>query len=87
MQNNYNNILQKMNSMNGPLPNYIPVKNDFSDFVEKINWAKTHDDEAQVIAENARKYAKQYINYDMNLKYLYLVLLRYASLYKGSKKK
>jgi hypothetical protein len=70
-----------------PYIHYIPVKNDFSDLVEKINWAKTHDDEAQVIAENARKYAKQYINYDMNLKYLYLVLLRYASLCKGSKSK
>lgn len=68
-----------------PYVHYIPVNNDFSDLVDKINWAKNNDEEAELIAQNARKFAQTFITYDMNLKYLYLVLLRYASLYKGTK--
>lgn len=44
----------------GLIPNehYIPFKTDFSDLIEKINWAKTHDAEAHKIAEQAYIFGK-----------------------------
>ncbi|CAH1129375.1 unnamed protein product [Ceutorhynchus assimilis] len=38
---------------------YIPVKTDLSDLVEKINWAKSHDNEAKVIAQNGQKFVNE----------------------------
>lgn len=41
-----------------PWEHYVPIKGDLSDLVEKIKWAREHEDEAYKIAGNA----KQYVN-------------------------
>ena len=42
-----------------PMVNYVPIKYDLTDLVEKIEWLVTHDDEARVIAENALKMSRR----------------------------
>ncbi len=44
-----------------PFEHYIPVKADLSDLKAKYNWAETHPVEAQEIAQNALKYAKEHL--------------------------
>lgn len=39
-----------------PNVHYVEVKEDFSDFDEKIEWCKTHDDECKEIAYNGQKF-------------------------------
>ena len=41
-----------------PYTHYIPVKEDFSDLQEKLDWAKTHPKECNAIAANALQFAK-----------------------------
>lgn len=41
-----------------PFEHYIPVKADMSDFVEKIDWARSHPSEARAIAEGGRRFAQ-----------------------------
>jgi hypothetical protein len=33
-----------------PMVNYVPIKYDLSDLVEKLDWLVSHDEEAQRIA-------------------------------------
>ena len=40
-----------------PFVHYIPVKDDFSDLFEKIEWADTHPEEVEQIITNATKLA------------------------------
>jgi hypothetical protein len=40
-----------------PWVNYVPIKNDLSDLIDKIKWCRENDDQARVIAENGRKLA------------------------------
>lgn len=40
-----------------PWVHYVPVKRDLSDLVERIKWAKDHDEDALKIAKNAREFA------------------------------
>ena len=35
-----------------PYVHYVPVKNDQSDLIEKIEWLQANDDKAREIAEN-----------------------------------
>ena len=59
---------------------YIPVKNDLSDLLEKIAWAKSHDAEAKQIGEEGRKFALENLMPDDLLLYCYKTLQKYASL-------
>jgi len=65
-----------------PWVHYIPIQNDLSDLVEKIEWAKTHDEEARKIGENGRIFAQTHLMPDQIVLYCYKVLLKYASLQK-----
>ncbi len=65
-----------------PWQHYVPVKRDFSDLVQKIEWAREHDLEAKTIAQNARLFAKSHLMPKQILLYCYKTLLRYASLQK-----
>ena len=65
-----------------PWKHYVPVKSDLSDLPEKILWAKTHDEEAKLIADNAREFALTHIMPEHILLYCYKVLIKYASLQK-----
>ena len=50
-----------------PWVNYVPVKSDMSDLVEKIQWLIDHDDEAMQIGINGRKLASK-LTYDEEVK-------------------
>lgn len=63
-----------------PYEHYLPVKNDLSDLLEKISWAKSHDAECKAMAENARAFARENLLPEPIYAYLYLVLKKYASL-------
>lgn len=65
-----------------PWKHYIPVKNDLSDLLDKLHWAKTHDSEAQVIAQNGRAFALDHLMPEHILEYCHKVLIKYASLQK-----
>ena len=49
-----------------PWVNFVPVKSDMSDLVEKIHWLIEHDDEAMQIGVNGRKLASK-LTYDEEL--------------------
>ena len=49
-----------------PWVNFVPVKSDMSDLVEKIHWLIDHDDEAMQIGINGRKLASK-LTYDVEL--------------------
>ena len=65
---------------------YIPVKRDLSDLVEKLEWAVNHDDEAHKIALNGQKYARSNLIphnifcYHVKLLHVTIKLLYYLSL-------
>lgn len=63
-----------------PWKHYIPVKNDLSDLLEKIQWAKTHDAEAKMIAQNGRTFALEHLMPEHILEYCHKVLIKYAAL-------
>ena len=65
-----------------PWEHYIPVQKDLGDLVEKVIWAKTHDTEARLIAENGRRFALENLMPEHILLYCYMTLLKYASLQK-----
>jgi hypothetical protein len=41
-----------------PWEHFVPVRSDMSDLVEKIEWARSHDQEARAIAANGRAFAR-----------------------------
>ncbi len=63
-----------------PWEHYIPVKQDLSDLLTQIKWAKSHDAEAKRIAQNGREFALTHLMPEHLLLYCYKVLVRYASL-------
>ena len=54
-----------------PWEHYVPIKDDLSDLIEKINWCINHDKECQNIANNGRTLAKSFLTKDECLKYIY----------------
>ena len=42
-----------------PFEHYIPVKYDFSDLIEKIQWAESHPQESQIINKNMFEFASK----------------------------
>ncbi|KAL1490494.1 hypothetical protein ABEB36_013178 [Hypothenemus hampei] len=44
-----------------PHIHYVPVKTDLSDLKEKIIWAKDHDQEAKIIAQNGQNFANNHL--------------------------
>jgi hypothetical protein len=65
-----------------PFVHYIPIRNDISDLVEKVIWARTHDAETKKIAEEAYRFALSSLLPEDNYLYLYQVLQQYALLQK-----
>ena len=62
-----------------PYVHYLPIKNDMSDLLEKIDWAIDHDEECKRIAQSARDFAQRNLMLDSVYSYLYCVLKTYAS--------
>lgn len=63
-----------------PWVHYIPVKRNLSDLLDKLSWARKHDEEAQKIAENGRNFALANLMNKQRFLYFYKVLVKYASL-------
>ncbi|CAF1291798.1 unnamed protein product [Adineta steineri] len=61
-----------------PNKHYIPIKKDLSDLIEKIQWAKTHDDEAQEIVKHAQRFTQHNLLPNHILCYHVQVLQEYA---------
>lgn len=49
-----------------PWVNYVPIKSDMSDLIEKIHWLLEHDDQAMEIGLNGKKLASR-LTYDEEL--------------------
>ena len=58
-----------------PYVHYIPVEMDLSDLMDKIEWAKKHDDLARKIAENGQDFVKNHlrkVDFDCYMSRLFL---------------
>ncbi|CAL1538654.1 unnamed protein product [Lymnaea stagnalis] len=69
-----------------PNIHYIPLKHDLSDVLEKLKWAKDHDEEVQQIAQNGQQYARENLNPDDILCYHVRAFQHYAKLLKKKPK-
>nr|XP_039254339.1 protein O-glucosyltransferase 2-like [Styela clava] len=61
-----------------PWVHFVPLKKDLSDVIEKINWAREHDDEARKIQQAATKLARQILTPDRILCYHVVSFNEYA---------
>jgi hypothetical protein len=43
---------------------YVPIKNDFSDLNEKIEWCLQHEEECKEIVKNARIFVSGTLNWE-----------------------
>lgn len=59
---------------------YVPIANDMSDLLEKVEWARAHDAESKAITDRARDFCLAYCMIEDVYAYLYAVLAQYASL-------
>ncbi len=63
-----------------PWEHYIPIAEDFSDFVEKMLWAMWNDKECKEMAMRSRAFIQTHAKAEHMALYCYKVLLRYAQL-------
>lgn len=63
-----------------PYVHYVPVSNDLSDLLEKMDWAKKHDAECIKIVNRANQFAETHIKDEDMYLYLYLLLCEYAKI-------
>ncbi len=61
-----------------PYEHFIPVKEDLSDLMEKIQWAQIHDKEAKQIADNATAFIKNELSPEDIFVYMTHLLQEYA---------
>lgn len=59
---------------------YIPVKNDLSNLIAQIKWAKKHDAQVKQISRNANDFAANNLQLADNLYYLYCLLRKVSKL-------
>lgn len=62
-----------------PWVHYIPLKRNLQDVLEKIKWARLHDDKAKQIQETATKFARENLTPDQLFCYYATVFKEYAS--------
>ncbi|EKE21773.1 MAG: KDEL (Lys-Asp-Glu-Leu) containing 1 [uncultured bacterium] len=60
-----------------PYEHYIPIKDDMSDILEKIDWARKNDGLCKKITENAMKFASNNLFIENTYAYLFLLLTEY----------
>jgi hypothetical protein len=57
-----------------PYEHYIPIKEDLSDLIEKIQWCKDNDSKCKQIAINSYEFYKKYLDRDGVFDYMQYVL-------------
>eukprot|EP00397_Hematodinium_sp_SG-2012_P054142 GEMP01065093.1.p1 GENE.GEMP01065093.1~~GEMP01065093.1.p1 ORF type:complete len:278 (+),score=45.52 GEMP01065093.1:299-1132(+) len=67
-----------------PYHHYVPVREDLSDLVDKIQWAEAHPLEAAAIVEAADEFASMWMNYDAVLYYFHAALKQYSTVWRSS---
>ncbi|XP_025219805.1 KDEL motif-containing protein 1 isoform X2 [Theropithecus gelada] len=63
-----------------PWKHYIPVKSNLSDLLEKLKWAKDHDEEAKKIAKAGQEFARNNLMGDDIFCYYFKLFQEYANL-------
>ncbi|XP_062312490.1 protein O-glucosyltransferase 2 [Osmerus eperlanus] len=63
-----------------PWEHYIPVRADLGDLLDKITWARQHDQEAKKIAEAGQQFARSHLLGDSIFCYYYKLFQEYAKL-------
>ncbi|KAK4528074.1 hypothetical protein GAYE_SCF48G6008 [Galdieria yellowstonensis] len=63
-----------------PMIHYIPTDYFFNDLIEKIEWAKAHDDQAKEIMRQANQWALEYLSFSAVLAFVEILLGEYALL-------
>uniref|UniRef100_A0A5F9D5R0 Protein O-glucosyltransferase 2 n=1 Tax=Oryctolagus cuniculus TaxID=9986 RepID=A0A5F9D5R0_RABIT len=63
-----------------PWKHYIPVKSNLSDLLEKLQWAKDHDEEAKKIAKAGQEFARNNLMGDDIFCYYFKLFQEYANL-------
>jgi protein glucosyltransferase len=61
-----------------PYENYIPLSYDGSDIIDKVEWARAHDDVAERIAKNAVTMARKHLRDDEVSCYWHRLLVEYS---------
>ncbi len=61
-----------------PNQHFIPVKRDFSDLLEKLEWARQHDSEARAIAVAGVEAARKIVTPESVFSYTEQMLLQYT---------
>lgn len=61
-----------------PYVHYVPVAEDMSDLLEKIEWAKGHEKEVQEIIRAANLFAEEHLQLVDMYHYIYLLLVEYS---------
>lgn len=63
-----------------PYIHYIPVNSDMSNLIEVIQRTMAHDEEAQMISNQAQEFAKSHLKHEQILEYIYHLLVEYGKL-------
>uniref|UniRef100_A0A8C6VER4 Protein O-glucosyltransferase 2 n=1 Tax=Naja naja TaxID=35670 RepID=A0A8C6VER4_NAJNA len=63
-----------------PWKHFVPFKNDLSDLMEKLQWAKDHDEEAKNIAKAGQEFARNALMGDHIFCYYFKLFQEYAKL-------
>lgn len=63
-----------------PMTHYIPTDFFFRDTVERIGWAKEHDEEAKQIVQNANEFAANFLSLKGIKLYMKVLLVEYSKL-------
>jgi hypothetical protein len=67
-----------------PDKHYISVRSDMSNLEEKLEWARTHDEEMQAMVANLQTFAREQLSRESVGCYVQGLLNEYSSLYKDS---
>jgi hypothetical protein len=74
------NMVQWYFSALKPFEHYLPVKTNLEDLVEKVQWARKHDAEAERVAHNGCEFARNFLKAINGEVYLYYLLQEYSRL-------
>lgn len=62
-----------------PFEHYIPLRKDMGDVMERIEWARKHDEECKRISRNARHFVRNNLMIEDIYTYFYVLLKEYTS--------